>query len=467
MKFNSQLVSRIIFLLFIVIISVYFMFSNNKNVTEKFVDGETEPEPFLETDKDTVITIIKELYMEIYSNDIDRNIPSQKAIDFYYDYASQRTITRSDLKDIIQSSAPALERTLNDGDAPRPPNETFGTEDDVQEAYNEILFRNPDENELYSFSKMVGTDKSFNIEKLKKILFASDEYKRLEKTQSNTVYSNLMGNVTDRQLALIITNIYKQVNGNDSIDNDTMSFLKKKFIEFNLDEKIFTQFLTNYLKNIPFNVKELKSDQNASIIANAQKQTTVSAESTILQNNMEKFKEDILTEVKNSFKTVLNEQNGYTTQDGQEQTQVQNPNHQVIEILLRTAKEDQKNSYIDSQNIINQIKKESSCVFNKNASDNKYSQFNTKNSVAELQDKRNTEELRNTCVRNIKYLGVDEDMVLDPSLKWTVPQFRPPVCTGINTNSYQPNIDQTSLIGTLLADANESDNIIGQANPAI
>lgn len=483
MKFDSQTVSRIIFLLFIIIMSVYFMFVN-KSFTENFVDAETdtekdvEKEELVSKDKDTIIQTIKDIYLDIYQNDVNHNIPSQKAIDFYYDYASQRTITISEFKDVIQSSSPVLEKTLNDGEYVKPSTEVFGTEEDVQLLYNEILFRNPDENELYNFAKLLQTDQSFNIEKLKQILFTSDEYKRLEKTQSNAVYSNLIGGVTDRQLSLIITTIYSNLIGNEDIDTDTMKFLKKKLIEFNMNEDIFKQFLTNYIQNIPFNKNQAIIDQNAKIISNAQQQQQQQDNSTqqqqqdnsnntgISKDDMEKFKQDILDEVRNSFKNIpKQEQSGYYT-NGQEQTQVQNPNHQVIEILLRTAKEDQKESYLDSQNVLNQIKEQASCVFNKNASDNKYSQFNNKNTLANVQDRRNTEELRNTCVRNKKYLGIDEDMVLDPSLRWSIPQKHPPVCSG-GTNSYTPTIDQSSLIGTLLADANESDNIIGQENPAI
>jgi len=222
-KFNSQTVARMVFLLFIIIISVYFMFMNQRNnhplpqVRERFtteedveVNGEASSsvtqeeaqDQLLPKDKESITKIIIEIYGELYKGDLKKSKPSQQAIDFYYDYTTKRSVTRSDLQDVIESSAPALEKTFNDGSAPNNTSatEVFGTEDDVVELFNEILFRNPDDVELYSFAKMLKQDKSFSIDKLKQLLYTSEEYKRLEKTQTNTAYSSLIGGVTDRQL---------------------------------------------------------------------------------------------------------------------------------------------------------------------------------------------------------------------------------------------------------------------------
>lgn len=460
-SFNSQTVARIVFLLFIIIISVYFMFINQRQVHERFTAVEITAddknkgatEAVLPSDKESITKVIIDIYAILYKGDLKRSKPSQKAIDFYYDYTTKRSVTKSDLQDIIESSAPALEKSFNDGSSQiKTTIEVFGTEDDVMELYNEILFRNPDEAELYTFAKMLKQDKSFSIDKLKQLLFSSEEYKRLEKTQLNTVYSNLIGGVTDRQLTLIVTTIYADVVGAKAIDSDLLKFLKKKLIEFNLNEVMFKDFLINYVKNQPFDQSKYKVSSDQSQV---KVQTQSKNESEISKEDLQKFKKDIIQEVKNSFINAPKQS---------EANAVSNPNRQVIEILLRTAKEDQKDNYLDSQNVLDKIKEEASCVFNKNATDNQYSK--PSQDAAQLFEQRNTEELKNACVRNKKYLGVDENMVLDPSLKWSVPQRRPPVCTG-GKNDYQPVVDQSSLIGTLLEESIASDSIIGKGNPAI
>jgi penicillin-binding protein 1A len=95
----------------------------------------------------------------------------------------------------------------------------------------------------------------------------------------------------------------------------------------------------------------------------------------------------------------------------------------------------------------------SKTYFNKNAADKKYQDDQA--SMANLINQRNSQNLKDTCVRNKMYLGLDQDMVLDPALKWKFPDKRPPVCIG-GKNTYQPMTDQTALIGTLLKDASNT-----------
>lgn len=453
MKFTAQSISRLIFLFFIIGLSVYFMFVNKKLIKEGFADGTTEEtnQENLPKDDDALSQVVKDLYGEIWKNDINQNTPSDAAVNFYVDFAKERVLTRDDLRDIIESSAPSLEKTFQPTNSSVVSTDVYGTEDEVTEIYNEILFRNPDENELQSFSKLLKEDKTFNLEKLKQILYASEEYKRLEKTQTNKVYSNLMGGVTDRQLTLIVTDIYNEVVGNSNIDSDTMKFLKKKLLEFNLDETMFKDFLQKYLKNESF---QATTKKNEVVSENSSKSTgsqnTVSQKG-VSQEEMLQMKQDILKEIKSSFENAPKSKEDGMTVGNEEQTQI-NPNRQVIEILLRTAKENNKDTYLDSQSVLDRIKDEAKCVFDKNATDDYYKSLGPDNSLAALQDKRNTDDLRNTCIRNQKFLGADEDMVLDPSQKWSVPQKHPPVCVG-SKNDYQPTVEQTALIGTLLADA--------------
>jgi hypothetical protein len=430
---------------------------------EKFESGQSassiDKGMRLPSERDKVIEIIKEIYAEAFAGDFHMSQPSEKALDFYVDFASQRSMSVGDMYDIVLIGAQTLEKSLNAGSVVKQelPSQVYGTEDDVTLIYNEILFRNPDDTELYNFAKMLQTDSDFTLDKLKQVLYASEEYKRLEKTQTNAVYSNLMGGVTNRQLGLIVAKTYKDVTGLDDLDEETMNFLKKKLISFNLNEDEFKQFLIKYLKNEPFSRVAAEQPAVAKIIPIATNPDVVT------KQDMEKWKNEVLQEVKVSLQT---QPKGNNTQQGNELGQV-NPNRQVIEVLLKTAQNSQNNhseTYLDSQNVMDRIKDEAKCVFDKNAEDNNYKGKSNQETLADRQDKRNTDELRSTCLRNKNFLGVDENMVLDPSLKWSVPQRFPPVCVG-GANNYQPVSDQTALIGTLLEDAKATS--VGSVLPKI
>ncbi len=440
--FDSQTIARFIFLFFIISMSVYFMFTN-KSTIEKFSDTQQESDA-LPKDKDSLAKIIKGIYADLKLGE-----PSQKAVDFYTDFVMQRTITKDALREVIDGSALALEKTLKDsGSTSQESIIVFGTEDEVTEIYNEILFRNPDDAELYNFSKLLKTDKTFDLEKLKQLLYASEEYKRMEKTQTNKVFSNQMGGVTDRQLTLIVNTIYKDVTKNDLNDKETLVFLKKKLLQFNLDQETFKKFIAMYVQGKPFEPDQKSKDEEQKLLQDALKANAaaqkITAANIVTKDDFDKFRQDVLNQVKQSLQNQPKD-----TQQEQGQNQ---PNKQIIEVLLRTAKDSQNENYLDSQNIMKTIKEEAKCVFNKDGDAYGYGKNIKSQDMAQLQDARNTEELGNICIRNQKFLGVDEDMVLDPSLKWSVPQRHPPVCIG-GANAYQPLVDQTSLIGTLLEES--------------
>ena len=88
----------------------------------------------------------------------------------------------------------------------------------------------------------------------------------MEKTQTNKVYSNLMGGVTDRQLTLIVTTSYKDVTGDELNDADTLKFLKKKLVQFNLDQDEFKRFITSYVKSQPFEPNQKSKDEEAQML---------------------------------------------------------------------------------------------------------------------------------------------------------------------------------------------------------
>jgi hypothetical protein len=96
-------------------------------------------------------------------------------------------------------------------------------------------------------------------------------------------------------------------------------------------------------------------------------------------------------------------------------------------------------------------------------------------SLSDLRTARDRDQLRQACERDE---GDDEpaigggrtpfganDLVLDPTQAWTVPQRRPPVCvpSGRGRSVVMPTPDQTALIGTPLAEA--ADTQVGSMMP--
>ena len=448
--------SRVIFLIFIVILSVYFVHLNKSfEVREHY---ENVP-------SDKVDQIVIDTYKEVFKRE-----PTEQEKAFFQAVNIEKQPSEQELAAMVKSSGDLLDQYYKRNQESSSVfgesavlNTAYGTEDEVSEIFNTILDRLPSEQELVHFSRLLKEDKNFTMEKLKQILYGSEEYQRLARAQSNQVYATTMGGVTDRQITLMVTENYKSVVGKDNIDPDEMHLFKKKLVEFNLDEAIFRKFLENYFKNIPFN-QQLAASVKAKSFANEQQQKTTA---TTDQQTYDKMKKELYTQVMEDIKKqnlAQQQAKSYTTQSGSTVPQIEQPNKQVIEVLLRTAAGSagtdgntrESNNYLDSSNVLDTIKKEAQCVFDKNATDRYYQNLQDKEkSMSDLINKRNRESLKDTCVRNRTYLGLDEDMVLDPALRWSVPQKHPPACVG-TTDKYQPRIEQTALIGTLLEDAKDT-----------
>lgn len=447
--FNTQTVARLVFLAFIVFFAVYFIFVNKSHV-EKF----EEPEYLSRTDREEVAQVIKDIYLETV-----KRSPSEQETDFYFMYVSQRNITRQQLTDVISSSADVVSQSLKNNTSSYN-TEIYGTEDEVIEVYNDILQRNPNPKELAYYAKALAKDSEFNLEKLKTVLYGSLEHKRLEDLQTNDVHSDLMEGVTDRQLQLMVTNYYKEVVGDSNIDEDTMKFLKKKLVQFKLDEARFKQFLLAFVSGATLTDQIVMQEQ---IVAQA---TALQQKEDAFKSQKNKESEEldrqarIIAEKKQRLREVLKDLNSSVDAieqqcyniDGKEYCMLQQPNKQVIESLLNSTKAESDN-YLDSSSVLDTIKQQASCVFDANSSG--YTDRNGSQTMAGVIDDRNTQLLKETCFRNKKFLGIDEDLVLRDDQAWSVPQRRPPVCQGAFDN-YQPSLDQTSLIGTLLKDANNT-----------
>lgn len=484
MMFDSFTISRYIFLGFIILISVYFIIENKSvKKIERFAEPEDKAAPkgssedtlkkesktaadpkeplpsaapaFIGKDDASIRKAVEKAYSEMYQTS-----PEEEELSFYMEYAKSRNITYQQLKEVIETSAPTLQKTFYSKRNADTPDEVFGSENEIIEVYNELLMRNPDRRELYSFAKMMKDDPTFTMDKLRQVLIASEEFKRMERTQNNKVYVNLQSNITDRQLTMQVTKLHNDVTGKDYIDEDTLKFLKKKFVQFDLNEQVMIQFIQNYMSGKPFTgpapstqdkkaasdaqIAEIKKQIMADIEAAKQKEATAPAPSpstppvpATAPKQKEKFQDGT---------NVYNDANIYNFYG-------EGANEEVISSLL--SKSTNKNGNIDTSSLIDNIKDGgSSCKFTKDAAEDEILARN-KQELADYVNDRNMNHLKNVCTRNKKYINADDNMVLFPEYKWSVPERRPPVCSG-RTETVSPLMDQTSLIGTLLPQAKDT-----------
>ena len=434
------MILKFIFLIIIVVIATYLMFKNN---TTSFKEHFTD-------DKKTISALIK----KIYNDELHRD-PSQKEIDFFYDFVKNQKVTDAQLREVIRDSGNVVAATFQTNtDAISAI--VYGTEENVIEVFNDILGRNPDSIELPLYSKKVAQDPKFDIEKLKLLLYSTPEYKRMEKTQDNKTFGTLPGNVTDRQITIMINKLYNDVTGIASVsDPETLAFLKKKFVEFGLNEEIMKRFIGNYFSSKPFDMStcseniikstnspadakhENKSTNSANTSTNTSTNTTKSSTNT---TNKSTHTVDEFTQQTNNQSSPESSTNDCHIIDGQKYCMIQSPNKKIIEDMLRTTAAD-----AESQSVLDLIKKKSCPVYDQKSDETATDAFT----------KRNIDDLKNTCTRNKKYSDFDENLILLDDQRWSVPQYHPPVCVKGDAK-YQPTVDQTALIGTLLEDASKT-----------
>jgi hypothetical protein len=85
--------------------------------------------------------------------------------------------------------------------------------------------------------------------------------------------------------------------------------------------------------------------------------------------------------------------------------------------------------------------------------------INENASLADLQSKREMEDLKYHCEMRNNYDNVNDDLTLIKGQEWTVPQQRTPMCYSQSCHVAN-QFDQTSLIGTLIDDVEKNKYIM-------
>lgn len=434
-----------------------------KPANDPEVPPPSQAEPAAISDRSQAEREVINIYKELY-----QTIPSKEELEFFADYAVSRKVTSKKLREVIETSAPTLQKTFYSRNYADTSDEIYGNENEIVEVFNELLGRNPDRRELQNFAKMMSSDANFTLDKLRQILIASEEFKRMERTQNNMVYVNLQSNITDRQLTMQVTKMYIDVTGQEYVDEDTLKFLKRKFVELNLNEKVMMQFIQNYVSNTPFKAPPMepaapKAKQgmtNEDLEALKKEITKELAAAAESKANANKSDSENKSESKGQSKGQQLSKEAFDGKTVITDSKIYNffgtdpANKDVIDSLLSDSLT--QNGNIDSAKLMSKIKDSgnAACAFNINAAEQEMLEKN-KQELADYINDRNRSHMKNVCQRNRKFVNADENMVLFPEFKWSVPQPQPPVCMGGNAQ-FSPMVAQTALIGTLLPEAQDT-----------
>jgi len=447
---TCQLITRLVFLTFIILIGTYFFWSNEKRPSARL---ESFQQNFL-SEQD-----VKSIFRDTMNRD-----PTSEELSFYMDYVAKKpNMNRAELIDIVTSTAPVLSANLQN-DAKQMQNR-FNYEFIIKDTFNNLLDRNPSSQELQRYISLFQTDPQFSKEKLEFIIMASAEYARLQKAQSNAVYASLPGNMTDRQVTLNVTAVYQSTTGSAYIDEDTMKFLKKKYIEMNMNDDQMKDFIKNYVAGTaPTTSSAATTAASAGVTTTANATKEVAPASSTTQAST-----PASTSEKTTAATTGDESEGsFSTEKGDYY------NKATIYNIFTVG----TNSYMGVPTNIKQITQAATSAGSCKINPALNSELNNKKASAysDFLNARNMDGMASSCSRSKHYADVEDDfasifytqrftsddMVLDPSLAWSVPQQRPPAC--LNGNCKVETLhEQSALIGTPLNDA--KDTMVGSILP--
>jgi len=423
---------------------------------------------------DDASMLITSTYMDLYNR-----APTTQELKFFMDYVAKNpNVSNAQLNDVISNTAPMLIA----GSAQASAQASYETV--ITDSFNAIFERNPTPTEMSRYIGLFKSNSGFSKEKLDYILMASDEYKRMQQTQANSLYANLPGNITDRQLTLDVTQKYLDATGSAIIDEDSMKFLKRKYVEMNMDDAKFGEFLKSYVASTGVTIDTSNSGRvvNTSPWAVSSMDGPLDSISSDVSSGAGAAGPkvgQILVPLGDAAEPgeaatgadAATPESGSTGAGGGAVTY----NNATIYNIYTVG----TNDYMGVPTNVNQINraaKHFSGYLDRNSSSSckispeLASQLNNQKATAysDFINARNMDSMASTCARNKKYRAIDEDedlanvfytktftpqdMVLDSTLAWSVPQQRPPVCTNGNC-SVNTLFDQSALIGTPLEDA--------------
>lgn len=188
----------------------------------------------------------KELIIRTYKSIFKAHEPSAYEVSFFSKYLEVKPKARDDhgmLREAMVLIVPAL-RNMHDASGITETSSALK----ITQVYNRMLGRDPTKEEILLHSSTKG---KLDEERLAVLLASGQEYARKERAQSNDVFFNLKGNVTERQLRMELGELYKDVTGKEDLEEDLFKFLRVKYVELELDKKEMKEFMKAYVSNKP------------------------------------------------------------------------------------------------------------------------------------------------------------------------------------------------------------------------
>jgi len=253
----------------------------------------------------------------------------------------------------------------------------------IIDVFQKVLERLPNSAELNFYFTTLKTDKTFNLDKLENALIASREHMILEMNQQNTIHGDLKGNITERQIELIVNSIYKSIYQYEP-DKFTFNFVRAKFIDMNLNEEKLVKYVQQLkaLDSSPL----IETDTPLGKLLNQAPSFTTSS---VKLSNQDKF---IETKPDASHFTMIKpETDKLETKSVNVYTK--DPKEITTENIVNLIKDSAKNTVLDKHSIDYVVKTSEKQVY------------------ADTVNTRNEEVTSNNNARTSKYLTMDKKMI--------------------------------------------------------
>jgi hypothetical protein len=366
-------------------------------------------------------TLVKDVFMDVL-----KRLPTPTELQKYIDlFLGNQMKTQQDLQFILRMDLETVIRS-DKSDIPEPVDkEDYNTYKDIIATFESVLGRNPNTSELKFYYDLIKQN-GYEQKKIKDILLSSREHEILMKNQNNLVHGDLSANITEKQLEIAVNELYKAIFF-EYPDADTYKYLRGRFIAMNLDEEKLALF-----------IKRLKSADSVSAPCVMPPTTTMPQTTTMSpKTSKEMFDEKVTATPDISSRTTA----AAITQDSRalppiptQATKTQNPGEttNIDETIdaIKCAKYFEKSRFESAQ-------------------DMREKTLGYKSSRIPSECKFNSKKTKH-------YLNADDNMVLRPEMRWQVPMRRAPVCYATEQVDYNPSVEQSSLIGTLLSDAQKT-----------
>jgi len=360
----------------------------------------------------------------------------------------------------------------------------------IIDVYNEILDRQPTPQELFdNFNKIKSGETT--IRKIRDSLLGSGEHDRKDKIQNNTATHDAAKSVNDMQIADTVSKKYVSIAGKKPTEK-TIEYLKEQYVNSGMsDEKLSSLIedmtgtsIDNVYKKAPSAAVVAKAPVAASVAVKAASapqaavhqvpQPTVVADHSQHQPDAAVHPTHPQHSTESQVNTSAQSTASTYSNTGGSTTIIERPTiynyygsanggkscNSKAGHCDKAAADDMEAPAYDPNDPTNYDNQMSECL-NKDAMGHKLDQRD-ESMLADLQNERNMSELEYGCQRanpmldcaadNKVYTNADDSGKLFPGFEWAVPDKKLPT----PPSTVYSQIDQTSLVGTLLSDAQKT-----------